>query len=279
MTPEPTSTSTSAPGAGAGTDLLVHQLDHGSVPLLHASGIRKSFPVDDGSITVLHGVDLTIHEGELVAVMGPSGSGKSTLLHSVSGLDTVDEGSIVLGGTELTTLGPDALADARREQMGFVFQQPTLLKDLTLLDNIVLTSALDRVGTAAERVTRAQELMARAGIWELRDRMTSQVSGGQLQRAGICRALMRRPALVLADEPTGSLNSGSAAEIMDLLVELNADGTTMLLVTHDTHVAAHADRVLFMVDGLVADELVLAGSGTQAARVEAITGRMRQLGI
>lgn len=249
-----------------------------AAPLLRASGVRKSFPVDGGSITVLHGVDLSIRDSEFVAIMGPSGSGKSTLLYALSGMDTIDEGSVLLDGVELTTLGSDELADARRERMGFVFQQPTLLRDLSLLDNIVLTSALDRVGTPAEREARAKELMVRAGIWELRDRMTSQVSGGQLQRAGICRALMRRPVIVFGDEPTGALNSRSAIEIMDLLGELNADGTTMLLVTHDVTVAARTDRVVFMIDGLVADELVLDMAGPDSARVQAVTARMRQIG-
>ena len=257
--------------------------DTGS-PLLRAQGVRKSFQVGETRVEVLHGVDLAVAEGEFVAVMGPSGSGKSTLLYAVSGMDPVDAGTVDLDGLELTSLTPDELADVRRERMGFVFQQPTLLKDLTLLDNILLTSALDRVGAPAERLARAEELMTRAGIWELRDRMTSQVSGGQLQRAGICRALMRGPRIVFGDEPTGALNSRAATEIMELLSELNADGTTMLLVTHDAHVAARAARVVFMVDGLVADELVLGaaeavGATAEVDRVGAVTTRLRHLGI
>ena len=247
--------------------------------LLRAEGVRKSFPVDGGSVEVLHGVDLSVAEGEFVAVMGPSGSGKSTLLYAVSGMDPVDAGSVRLDGDELTGLGPDELADRRRTLMGFVFQQPTLLKDLSLLENVVLTSSLDRVGTPQERRERAEALMRRAGIWEQRDRRTSQVSGGQLQRAGICRALMRSPRIVFGDEPTGALNSGAAAEIMALLAELNAEGTTMLVVTHDTRVAARAHRVVFMVDGTVADELVLDGTASEESRVDAVTARMRELGI
>lgn len=253
--------------------------------LLTASGIRKSFPVDGGSIDVLHGVDLTIGDGEFVAVMGPSGSGKSTLLYSVSGMDTVNAGTVVLDGVDLTALSPDELADSRREQMGFVFQQPTLLRDLDLLENIVLTSALDKVGMAAERVARAEELMTRAGIWELRDRLPTQVSGGQLQRAGICRALMRGPDIVFGDEPTGSLNSSASAEIMKLLSELNAEGTTLMIVTHDVTVAARADRVVFMLDGQVVEEVVLGDidvATTEAgssARVDEVTRRLRGLGM
>lgn len=246
--------------------------------LLAATGIRKSFPAESGAIEVLHGVDLAIADGEFVAVMGPSGSGKSTLLYSVSGMDSIDAGTVRLGGVELTGLSADALADVRREQMGFVFQQPTLLSDLGLLENILLTSSLDRVGTPAERVARAEKLMTRAGIWELRDRMPSQVSGGQLQRAGICRALMRAPRIVFGDEPTGSLNSRAAAEIMAVMSEFHAEGMTLLVVTHDVQVAAHADRVVFMIDGEVADELVL-GPDAHDSLTNAITDRMRQLGI
>lgn len=262
-----------------------------TTPLLEATGIHKSFPVDGAMIEVLHGVDLSVADGEFVAVMGPSGSGKSTLLYAVSGMDPVDSGEIRLGDADLAALDADALADARRVLMGFVFQQPTLLRDLPLLDNIVLTSALDKVGTPVERLARAQVLMTRAGIWELRDRMTSQVSGGQLQRAGICRALMRSPRIIFGDEPTGALNSTASAEIMDLLSDLNAEGTTMLVVTHDVRVAARAHRVVFMIDGEIADELVLgerppAGTGDTAEppvdheqRADAVATRMRRLGI
>ncbi|MGD7705626.1 ABC transporter ATP-binding protein [Microlunatus sp. Y2014] len=239
--------------------------------LLVASEVHKSF----GGTEVLHGVDLRVAPGEFVAVMGPSGSGKSTLLNSIAGLDTVDAGRIRFDGTELTTLAADALADVRRTRMGFVFQQPTLLRDLTLLDNIVLTSALGGVGTAADRVARAESLLARAGIGGLGGRFPSQVSGGQLQRAGICRALMREPRILFGDEPTGALNSRAADEVMDLLGELNAEGTALLVVTHDANVAARADRVVFMKDGRIADEVQLDGTDLVAA----INTSMQELAI
>ncbi|TDE97640.1 ABC transporter ATP-binding protein [Occultella glacieicola] len=248
--------------------------------LLSAHAVTKSFTVDGRAVEVLHGVDLSIANGEFVTVMGPSGSGKSTLLYGLSGMDAVDAGTVRLDQVELTALTSDLLADHRREHMGFVFQQPTMLRDLGLLENIVLTSSLDRVGTPADRVSRAEELMRRAGIWDLRARMPAQVSGGQLQRAGICRALMRRPRIVFGDEPTGSLNRESAEQILDLLTELNRDGTTMLVVTHDVRVAARADRVVFMIDGRIVDELGLTGdAGPDLARVDAVIGRMRELGI
>ncbi|WP_163542601.1 ABC transporter ATP-binding protein [Occultella kanbiaonis] len=260
---------TTVPPTGTGTALL------------SARGLRKSFTLDGQDAEVLRGVDLTVAEGEFVTVMGPSGSGKSTLLHSLSGMDPVDAGTVRLDDVEITALNPDELADHRRRHMGFVFQQPTLLPDLGLLENIVLTSSLDRVGTPADRVARARELMTRAGIWDLRARMPAQVSGGQLQRAGICRALMRRPRIIFGDEPTGALNRDSAEQILDLLTELNRDGTTLLIVTHDVGVAARADRVVFMIDGRIADELTLDDHGPVAdpARVDAVIARMRALGI
>ncbi|WP_154793527.1 ABC transporter ATP-binding protein [Occultella kanbiaonis] len=260
---------TTVPPTGTGTALL------------SARGLRKSFSHDGQDAEVLRGVDLTVAEGEFVTVMGPSGSGKSTLLHSLSGMDPVDAGTVRLDDVEITALSPDELADHRRRHMGFVFQQPTLLPDLGLLENIVLTSSLDRVGTPADRVARARELMTRAGIWDLRARMPAQVSGGQLQRAGICRALMRRPRIIFGDEPTGALNRDSAEQILDLLTELNRDGTTLLIVTHDVGVAARADRVVFMIDGRIADELTLDDRGPVAdpARVDAVIARMRALGI
>lgn len=252
-------------------------------PVLEAVDVRKSFTSGGKRIEVLDGVDLRVAEGEYVAVMGPSGSGKSTLLYTVSGLEPADSGNIALAGTALNGLGVNVLADMRRRLMGFVFQEPTLLQDLTLLDNVVLTSALDRVGTPQTRLTRAQQLMTRAGIWDLRDRMTSEVSGGQLQRAGICRALMRQPRILFADEPTGALNSRSATEIMDLLGELHADGTTVLVVTHDPNVAARADRVIFMTDGRVADEVSFDDHGRDPAggpvRADRVRARMAQLAI
>lgn len=237
-----------------------------STAVLEATGIRKSYP----GTTVLHRVDLHVAEGEFVAVMGPSGSGKSTLLHCLAGLDGVDEGTVRLEDAELTALGPDRLADARRERIGFVFQQPTLLRDLSLLDNIVLTSSLDGIGTAAERRARAEELLRRAGIADLGDRMPTEVSGGQLQRAGICRAMMRSPRILFCDEPTGALNSAAAAGVMDLLGELNQAGTALLVVTHDATVAARADRVVFMADGHVSQQLWLGDTLDPVAAVTRI---------
>ena len=238
--------------------------------MLKASNITRSFNSNGVSTPVLNGVDLSVAAGESVAVMGPSGSGKSTLLYCVSGMDTPDSGKVLLAGTELSTLSPTELADFRREQLGFVFQQPTLLKDLTILENIILTSALDRQGSVEGRIERARSLLERAGIPELEDRLPAQVSGGQLQRAGICRALMRDPKILFADEPTGALNVSTAAGIMDLLGEFNQEGLPLLVVTHDVNVAARAQRVVFMVDGRIVNELKPSGSDPATLLLEGL---------
>jgi putative ABC transport system ATP-binding protein len=221
-----------------------------STPVLDARGLTKAF---DGT-TVLHGVDLQVHDGELVCVMGPSGSGKSTLLYTISGMDATTSGSVRVAGQDLGPLGQKELARLRLTTMGFVFQHVHLLKNLCLLDNVVLPAYLAGLAPRAELNGRALRLMERMGVAELADRDVSEASGGQLQRIGICRALINEPRVVLGDEPTGALDSAAATEVLDILGEINADGTTVVLVTHDPSVAARADRVLYMVDGrIVAD--------------------------
>lgn len=221
-----------------------------STPVLDARGLTRAF---DGT-TVLHGVDLQVHEGELVCVMGPSGSGKSTLLYTVSGMDAMTSGSVRVAGQDLGSLGQKELARLRLTTVGFVFQHVHLLKNLCLLDNVVLPAYLAGLAPRAELNRRALRLMERMGVAELAHRDVSEASGGQLQRIGICRALINEPRIVLGDEPTGALDSTAAAEVLDILAEINAEGTTVVLVTHDPSVAARADRVLLMVDGrIVAD--------------------------
>jgi putative ABC transport system ATP-binding protein len=219
--------------------------------VLDARGLTKAF---DGH-TVLQGLDLEIRDGEFVAVMGPSGSGKSTLLYNLSGMDTMTAGSVTFAGQELGTLGPKELARLRLTTMGFVFQHVYLLKNLCLLDNVVLPAYLAGLGSRRELNERAVALMERTGVADLADRDISEVSGGQLQRVGICRALINHPTILLGDEPTGALDSTAAAEIMDILGELNAEGTTILLVTHDPKVAARTSRVLYMIDGRIVGDL------------------------
>ncbi|MBE0687760.1 MAG: ABC transporter ATP-binding protein [Anaerolineaceae bacterium] len=216
--------------------------------------IVKSFGEGAEKRNVLDGVTVEINTGEFVAIMGPSGSGKTTLMFALSGMDKIDDGNVVFDGEIFSTLSDNELADIRRKKMGFVFQQPTLLKNLNVLDNIILPSMRDGKNNAKQLSDKARSLMVKTGIKDLEKRDITQASGGQLQRVGICRALMSDPKIIFGDEPTGALNSTSAKEIMDLLAEIHRSGTTILLVTHDVRVAAKTERVLFMYDGKIAGE-------------------------
>jgi len=224
--------------------------------LIFSDNIVKSFGVGDEKRNVLDGISVGIEQGEFVSVMGPSGSGKSTLMFALSGMDRIDSGSVIFDGVDLSALKENELADLRRTKMGFVFQQPTLLRNLNILDNIVLPSMRDgrKNGNGAHLAEKARMLMETTGIVGLENRDITQASGGQLQRVGICRALMGDPKIIFGDEPTGALNSTSANEIMKLLAEIHRSGTTILLVTHDVKVAAKTERVLFMLDGKIAGE-------------------------
>jgi putative ABC transport system ATP-binding protein len=245
--------------------------------VLDARGLTKAF---DGH-TVLQGLDLQVRDGEFISVMGPSGSGKSTLLYNISGMDTMTAGSVRFVGQELGTLSPKELARLRLTTMGFVFQHVYLLKNLCLLDNVVLPAYLAGLAPRDELNERALALMERTGVADLADRDVSEASGGQLQRIGICRALINRPTILLGDEPTGALDSTAAAEIMDILGELNAEGMTIMLVTHDAKVAARSSRVLYMVDGRIVGDRVqgpFAGVGLEQRHTD-LTEWLLQLGL
>ena len=243
--------------------------------------IVKNFGKGDERVAALNGVELEISKGEFIAVMGPSGSGKSTLLFVLSGTDRVSSGSVRFDGVELSELRENELADIRRTRMGFVFQQPAMLKNLNLLDNIILPALQDSKKDKSGIIHKAKSLMEKTEISMLEKRDITEVSGGQLQRAGICRALINSPEILFADEPTGSLNTKSAGEIMDLFVEINRDGTAILLVTHDAKVAARADRVLFMKDGAVVSDLFLEKSfgRDMNERMEKVAYHMAAVGI
>ncbi len=249
--------------------------------IIIAENIVKFFGEGDEKLNVLDGVSVEINEGEFVAVMGPSGSGKTTLMFTLSGMDGIDSGKVIFDDRDLAAVGENELADLRRTKMGFVFQQPTMLKNLNILDNIILPSMRGNRKNAVEISQKAEELMKRTGIGELEEREITQVSGGQLQRAGICRALINNPEIIFGDEPTGALNSKSAQEIMDIFREINADGTTIMLVTHDAKVAAQTERVMFMRDGKIIREMRLAKfSGTDIDdRINRVTAKMQEIGI
>jgi len=244
--------------------------------VLTSHELVKTFGVGSERRAVLDGVSVDIRSGEFVAIMGPSGSGKSTLLFALSGMDAVDSGRVVFDGQELSRLDDRALADVRRTKMGFVFQQPTLLRNLNVLDNIILPAMRDGRKNASRITERARALMKMTGIEELEERGVSQASGGQLQRVGICRALMAEPKIIFGDEPTGALNSAASNEIMSLLGDVHRAGTTVVLVTHDPRVATRAERVLFLFDGEIAGEHVAErydeASDDLHARQEALTG-------
>nr|WP_309101769.1 ABC transporter ATP-binding protein [Fredinandcohnia onubensis] len=243
--------------------------------------IIKTFGEGDEQRNVLEGVSVEINDGEFVAVMGPSGSGKSTLMFALSGTDNINGGKVLFCGSDLSKLSENALSDIRRNKMGFVFQQPTMLKNLNIIDNIILPAMRDNRKNIVIIAEKARQLMKRVGIAELEKREITQVSGGQLQRAGICRALINSPEIIFGDEPTGALNSKSTQEIMDIFSEINEDGTAVMLVTHDAKVAARSERVLFMRDGKIVTELLLTEFDCTEidSRVEAVTGKMLELGI
>lgn len=243
--------------------------------------IVKSFGEGDEKCNVLDGASVDVNEGEFVAIMGPSGSGKSTLMFALSGMDSVDGGRIIFDGIDLSSIGEVELSDIRRTKMGFVFQQPTMLKNLNILDNIILPLMRENRKNVGKISEKARALMKRVGIEELEMRDITQVSGGQLQRAGICRALLNNPKIIFGDEPTGALNSKSAQEIMDIFSEINAGGTAIMLVTHDAKVAARTERVLFMRDGKIVSELKLPKfDGTNIDdRVGKVTEKMWEIGI
>lgn len=230
--------------------------------ILSGKNIKKSFYSDQIATPVLKGVDLEIGKGEFVTIMGKSGSGKSTLLNILSTLDTCDEGQVNFDGQMIHELADEEAAKLRRETFGFVFQLPRMVKNLSLLDNILLPSLQyqkDRAGATAV----AKQLMVDIGIGDLADKRLSQVSGGQLQRAGICRALINQPRLIFADEPTGALDSKTGQDVMALFKKFHQVGKTILLVTHDINVAAQSQRVLFMKDGLLHEDIRLGNNETE----------------
>lgn len=223
--------------------------------VLETRNINKTYSQGKGNhVQVLRDVSLQVARGEFVAIMGPSGSGKTTLLYAISGMDSPTSGTVLLEDTDLAALSEDALAALRLGRMGFVFQQSNLLKNLCILDNIVLPGYKAKKEGQDVIRSRAEKLIEQTGIEGIAKNSITEASGGQLQRAAICRALINNPDILFGDEPTGALNSSATAEVLDILADINAAGTTIVLVTHDAKVAARADRVLFMTDGRISGE-------------------------
>lgn len=226
--------------------------------ILEVKDLCKTYVIDKRQNNVLKNVSFKVERGDMVAIMGPSGSGKSTLLYSVSGMDVPTSGTVIFDGRDITRLTANELASVRLNEMGFIFQQMYMMKNLTLLDNIVLPAIESKKvnETRKEKVLRAEELMRKLSIIEVAENDINEVSGGQLQRACICRSMINNPKLLFADEPTGALNRSSSAEVMDELVKLNQEGTTIIMVTHDAKVAAKCKRVFYIIDGNIKGEYV-----------------------
>ena len=224
--------------------------------ILEVKNLCKTYIVNKHQNNVLKNVNFTVGEGEMVAVMGPSGSGKSTLLYTVSGMDGITAGEALFCGKNIASMGDRELADLRLDEMGFIFQQMYMLKNLTVLDNIILPAVQSKKITESRRQTdeRGRALMRRLGIDDVGNNDINEVSGGQLQRACICRSMINNPKMIFADEPTGALNRASSDEVMNELLSLNRDGTTIMCVTHDAKVAAKCSRVLYLVDGGIVGE-------------------------
>jgi putative ABC transport system ATP-binding protein len=237
--------------------------------VLRARGLRKEYGTGEGLVRAVDGVDLDIVAGETVAVMGPSGCGKSTLLHLLGGLDRPSGGEVWLDGRRIDDIGEKALARMRRSAVGFVFQAFHLMEELTAVENVELSALLaGRSPRAARR--RAEELLERVGLADRARFLPSALSGGQRQRIAIARALSNEPAVVLADEPTGNLDSAATLGVLQLFESLHESGQTLVVVTHDARIAATADRLISMRDGALVDETRLSGGTT--GRLGALVG-------
>jgi putative ABC transport system ATP-binding protein len=237
--------------------------------LVRASGLRKEYGRGTGLLRAVDGVDLDVARGETVAVMGPSGCGKSTLLHLLGGLDRPSDGEVWLDGARIDGLGEKSLARLRRSAIGFVFQAFHLMEELTAVENVEL-SALLAGRSPRESRRRAGELLDRVGLGGRARSLPSELSGGQRQRVAVARALVNEPAVVLADEPTGNLDSAATLDVLQLFDDLHRAGQTLIIVTHDARIAATADRLLTMRDGTIVDETRLTGGST--GRLGALAG-------
>ena len=220
---------------------------------LRAEGLSKTYYSTDPPSQVLDGINLSVRSGEFLSIMGASGSGKSTLLYSISGMDRPTTGTVSLDDRDLTSLDDEEMSRVRLTKMGFIFQQAYFLNNLNIRDNILLPALKAAPKNNDEVTARVDALMTRFGIAHVKQHGITQVSGGQLQRASICRALAAGPAILFADEPTGALNSSMTTEVMDALTDVHREGTTLVMVTHDPACAARADRVIYLRDGGLVD--------------------------
>jgi len=218
--------------------------------LIKITNIKRDFPLGNETVYVLKGIDLDIKKGEYVALMGPSGSGKSTLMNILGCLDTPTAGSYILNGKVVSEMHDDELAEIRNKEIGFVFQTFNLMPRTTALDNVALPMVYAGF-SKSERIERATEVLKQVGLEDRMDHKPNQLSGGQRQRVAVARALVNKPSIILADEPTGNLDSKTSVEIMNLFNEIHANGNTVILVTHEEDIAAYAHRIIRLRDGLI----------------------------
>lgn len=221
-----------------------------SKPLIKITNIKRDFVLGNEIVYVLKGIDLEIKKGEYVALMGPSGSGKSTLMNLLGCLDTPTSGNYILNGKDVSQMHDDELADIRNKEIGFIFQTFNLLPRTTALDNVALPMIYAGY-SKAERKERATKVLHQVNLADRMDHQPNQLSGGQRQRVAIARALVNKPSIILADEPTGNLDSKTSEEIMALLEEIHKNGNTIIVVTHEEEIAAHAKRIIRMRDGMI----------------------------
>ena len=242
--------------------------------LISGKGILKSF----GENTVLNGIDIEIYAGDLTVIMGSSGSGKSTLLYALSGMDRPSGGQILYRGKDIASASEKELARLRSEAFGFVFQRTHLISNLTLSENIRMAGLIGALSDQETKI-RADAFIARMNLDEAKDRLPSQVSGGEAQRAAVARAVINKPTILFADEPTGALNKANSAEVLNLLSSLHAEGQSVLLVTHDKEAALQGNRILYLEDGAIIGELELpVYEGKDRAREEKLSTWLKGLG-
>ena len=241
--------------------------------IIDVKGLCKTYIIKKNSNNVLRNIDFSLREGEFVTIMGPSGSGKSTMLYTVSGMDRATAGDISFLGKSYADMNDREMAKIRLVSMGFIFQQMYMMRKLCILDNILLPGF--HAGLAERKKVReeAEVLMRRLGIMEIADNEINEVSGGQLQRACLCRALINHPKVLFADEPTGALNSKAAGEVVNELVKVNRDGTAIMMVTHSARVAAASDKVIYLIDGHIVGSMELGKLKDEAD----LSGRERQI--
>lgn len=225
--------------------------------VLSAKGLCKSFAHNGGQVHILSGLDVDIYEGDFTVIMGASGSGKSTTLYALSGMDRATAGQVMYNNEDIVKLSEKKLTELRHGEFGFIFQQMHLISNLSLFENVTVSGYLNKNKTAAETDKHADELLEKMGLSKIKEHLPSQCSGGEQQRCAIARAVVNDPKLLFADEPTGALNRKNTTEVLNLLTELNRNGQSILMVTHDSRAALRASRILYIEDGSIVGELEL----------------------